>query len=178
MTQKILYLASIGWAGHRDDNLIQSIVLMSKNIDDVVFPIVDPIDTFQTSTLIFDFFSRPVIFRYNEGGPDLINYIKNNLLAKSSGVLVSLGGQVVDVDYLRRDDRGNTRYLKAIINEVKKSGLPTIYALQGNLPTSDLTIIKQVLDIPESHVLTTYNYSRPHSLKKTLLALFKMSSQD
>jgi hypothetical protein len=115
-----------------------------------------------------------VVFRYNQEGPDLINYIKNNILTRSVGVLVSLGGSVVDIDYLQGQE-GDVQYLKAILNVAKQSDLPVVYALNGNVPISWLKVIKEVLNILPSDILMTYDYSQPGTLKQILLKFFEIS---
>src|SRR5262245_22342593 len=134
MAGDTLHLGSIGWLDHRDEILIQSVVLMSKNGNEVLYPIVDATHTFQTPPLEFDFFDRPIVFRFNQEGPDLFNNIKNNILARSEGILFSLGGSGVDLDYLYNPKKqGDIQYLKTLIGIVKQSTLPTLYALNGNI---------------------------------------------
>lgn len=126
---KPLLIAVVGVHTLQNLRLYDAFILLSQNLADAYYQMDD--NNFDHSSPIKLRFADPLlIFWRNQTTQILRNF--ENLLRASNGVVINLGGRVLDVDYLR----GNTPpaffsvQLEKLIDFICKANLPAVLAIE------------------------------------------------
>lgn len=126
---KSLVIAVVGISSLYNWKLYEAFLLMSQNLEEVHYQ-MDQNNLDRSSPVKYSFSDQSFIFWRNQMAQMLRNFESD--LQASDGVIINLGGRVLDLDYLK----GNTPpayfagQLQRLVTLVQQMKLPTVLALE------------------------------------------------